>query len=425
MAEKNPAKRSNKTFKSKWLFLGIFLGVIPIFFAYLFNLIPYFKGKISLNEFNIKDSTNHLNPLRESLNRLILHQLSLLDLKKEDLRLILIRSENDGLTWNHYQMKITLPSHLTAQQLKNTLEKKIKSIYPFLLISSLSPDKKTLEVNIQKDRLTIYHLSIFNPSAKKSISLKLEPSTKVMIAIIIDDLGPNITLAREFLNLNYPITLSILPFYAHSKEISKEAHARGREVILHLPLEPLNNNEKCSQKGILLTSMDEDTLLNQLRENIFSIPYICGVNNHMGSKFTAEHQSMEVLLNELKRQGLFFLDSLTTNKSQGVLVAETIKIPFLTRDVFLDRDLQGKTIEEKILQLSELAKKRGYAIGIGHPYLDTFNALKKMLPILESQGIKLVPLSQIISQHFPNNPLKNSLITQTSNMQPSHQALRQ
>jgi polysaccharide deacetylase 2 family uncharacterized protein YibQ len=142
--------------------------------------------------------------------------------------------------------------------------------------------------------------------------------------------------------------------------------------------------------------MDEGTLLNQLREDLSAIPPVSGVNGHMGSKFTEDRKSMDIVLRELKSRGLFFLDSLTTGKSVGSSVARDIGMRFTKRDVFLDRELEGKTIEERLIQLSELSRKRGHAIGIVHPYSDSLNALKKLLPVLSSEGIEVVPVSQTI-----------------------------
>jgi len=364
----------------------------------LLSLIVLYQvtGEKILKELNRKDLSTHLLCTGEAVSHILYHQFFILGLQKEDVKHTLKKIEKDGVSWNLYQMEIIMPPHLTVQQAKASIEHEVTSSYPALSFKSRVLDSSTHELMIQENDLPVCQLTFFTPSAVKPGLIEPRPDIRGKIAIVIDDLGPNLALARQFLALDYQLTFSILPFYTYSKEIALEAHSRGREVMLHLPLEPLNNEGYKPEKGFLFILMDGEKLRDRLRENISAVPHIRGVNGHMGSKFTGDRRSMEIVLGELKNRGLFFLDSLTTGKSVGSSVAHDIGMQFSKRDLFLDRELAGKTIEERIIQLSELSKKRGHAIGIVHPYPDTVNALQKMLPLLLSEGVEVVPVSQVI-----------------------------
>jgi hypothetical protein len=360
-------------------------------------------GKTLLQELDKKDLSTHLYREGEALSHLLYHQFFILGLKKEDIKLNIKKVERNNIFWNLYQLEILLPSHLKAKEVIASLEHEVESSYPSLSLKSRMLNNGAYELIIKENNLAVCQLTFILPPQEGFPPVESRTNVAGRIAIVIDDLGPSLAIAREFLSLQYTLTFSILPFYPHSKEISIEAHAQGREVMLHLPLEPLNDEDYKPEKGILYTALAEATLLKQLQEDISAIPHVSGVNGHMGSKFTGDRKSMRIVLGELKKQGLFFLDSLTTGKSVGSSVAGETGTAYGRRDLFLDRDLEGKTIEERLLQLAELSKKRGYAIGIVHPYSDTLNALKKILPVLASQGIEVVPVSQVIN-HSAQKP---------------------
>ena len=376
-------------FKSPLFYLSVII-LIGIGTFYLLTGREILKNRVT------QKLSLQLRRQGEVLSHLLYHQFFVIGLKKEDVVSTLRKGEKDRVTWNVYQIEIHLPEHLSVQEVSESFQYQIRITYPSLTMQSRLLENGKYQLVILKDGFILVELTFIPFSASKPSQAEPRAGIKGRIAIVIDDFGPNLTIAREFLALNCPLTFSVLPFYKHSKDIATEAHSQGREVMLHLPLEPLNNEENKLEKGTLYTSMDESTLLTQLREELSSVPHVDGVNGHMGSKFTGDRKSMEILLRELKSRGLFFLDSLTTEKSVGSSVAQEIKITFGKRDLFLDRDIEGSTIEERLLQLSHLAKKRGHAIGIAHPYPDTLNALKKMLPLLSSEGIEVFPVSQII-----------------------------
>ena len=373
----------------------------PLFYVFITALLSFiafyqFAGRDILHELSRKNLSLQLRREGEALNHLLYHQFFIFGMKKDDVKLTLKKAEKDRVSWSVYQIEITLHQDLPVQPVSESFKNQIRFSLPALSLQSRLLENGKYQLTIQRDEFTLAELTFVPASASKPPQIETKPSITGRIAIVIDDLGPNLKIAREFLALNYPLTFSILPFYTHSKDIAAEAHSQGREVMVHLPLEPLKSEEYKPEKGTLYTSMDEGTLLNQLREDLSAIPPVSGVNGHMGSKFTEDRKSMEIALRELNNRGLYFLDSLTTGKSVGSSVGRDIGMRFTKRDVFLDRELEGKTIEKRLIQLSELSRKRGHAIGIVHPYSDSLNALKKLLPVLSSEGIEVVPVSQTI-----------------------------
>jgi polysaccharide deacetylase 2 family uncharacterized protein YibQ len=216
------------------------------------------------------------------------------------------------------------------------------------------------------------------------------------MAIVIDDLGSDEEIAREILQLNLSITFSILPFASHSKTIAKEAHHKGREIILHLPMEPHGYPENQPGEGVLLSEMDESALLRQLSKDIEAVPYIGGVSNHMGSRLMEDPEKLRIILSELKRRGFFFLDSRTTAQTLGFQTAKVLGLRSAERTVFLDHTIDENSINQKIDELIQHALSTGKAIGVGHPHPSTVKSLKEAIPKIKKKGIEIVPLSSLM-----------------------------
>jgi len=216
------------------------------------------------------------------------------------------------------------------------------------------------------------------------------------VAIVIDDLGYDRVMAEELLKIDAALTFSIFPLGPHSKSLAKKAHVLGRDVMLHLPMEPYKYPEKNPGDGTLLLNMSNEELLRILDADIRAVPFIKGINNHMGSRFTEDKKKMRVVLKELKERDLFFIDSRTSKDSVGYSMAQDMGLKAARRNVFLDNDQDVELINAQISKLARISLKRGSAIGIGHPYPATIEALKQMIPELRAKGIEIVPVSQLI-----------------------------
>ncbi len=214
---------------------------------------------------------------------------------------------------------------------------------------------------------------------------------------MIDDLGQDLSAARRLMEIPVPITFSVLPFLSHSLETAKMASAGGREVIVHLPMEPKEYPKTNPGAGALLLSMSTGEILRKLTDVLDSNPYADGVNNHMGSGFTERKEAMETVLSELKRRELFFLDSFTSPASVGYSLAGRMKMPAGKRDIFLDHVPNERFVRSQLEQLVRKAKIQGSAIAIGHPHECTLRVLSREAPQLRQKGITVVPLRNLLN----------------------------
>lgn len=221
------------------------------------------------------------------------------------------------------------------------------------------------------------------------------PERLPQIAIIIDDMGYDSILAKRFLGIEAAFTFSVLPHSPFQRRIVEAAHAKGIEIMLHLPMEPVEYPKVDPGPGALLTSMTPDELIDQLKKNLDAIPHIKGVNNHMGSKMTMNSPQLRQIFSVLKKRGYFFIDSRTTPKSVCRRSAGLFQVPFAERSVFLDHVQEPDFIRKQIDRLVQIARRDGSAIGIAHPHTATYNVLIKMIPEMR-KTIRLVPASHLV-----------------------------
>ncbi len=225
----------------------------------------------------------------------------------------------------------------------------------------------------------------------------LPPSPpKPRIAIVIDDLGQNLNGIDELFNLGVPLTIAVMPHLRYSSRVAEEAHSRGMDVLLHLPMEPKDMVANNPGKGLLSTKMNEEEIATQLDMDLDSVPFITGVNNHMGSKFTEDEKRMRVVLSVLKDKGHFFFDSLTTPNSVGREIAAQMGISTAERNVFLDNKQDKEYVKAQFDLLVKIAKREGFAIAIGHPHSATIEGLKEALAGIEDKGVSVVKLSELV-----------------------------
>ncbi len=216
-------------------------------------------------------------------------------------------------------------------------------------------------------------------------------------AIIIDDMGYDLKTGLSFLDLPVPLTFSVLPCAPFTRRIAVEARTRDREVLLHLPMEPKRYPTVNPGPGALLLSMNDREILARLDRDLVDIPGVRGVNNHMGSSFTEDREKMRLVLGELKRKHLFYVDSKTSRHAVGVKLAREMGLPVAARNVFLDNDLTPAAITLQLRKLLNMARHSGTAIGIGHPHRETLMALKKYLSS-PGRDVQIVPVSELLSE---------------------------
>ncbi|MCZ6679236.1 MAG: divergent polysaccharide deacetylase family protein [Candidatus Poribacteria bacterium] len=216
------------------------------------------------------------------------------------------------------------------------------------------------------------------------------------IAIIIDDFGYQQKAADLFMALNVPLTFAILPNLSLSTQLAVQAKQQGYEVMLHLPMEPHNAYVNNPGELAIWTYMTQEKIRQMVNEAVDSVPGSVGVNNHMGSKATENSGVMQVLMETLKGQDLFFIDSFTSRNSIAYRTAKAYHIPTARNQVFLDNSKDLNDIKKQIRQLARIAMGRGVAIGIGHAHTNMARALRESLPMLQTEGIQLVFASQVV-----------------------------
>lgn len=216
------------------------------------------------------------------------------------------------------------------------------------------------------------------------------------IAVIIDDMGDRADLDFRVAELPGEISCAILPHTPHARRLARQCRESGKDVLLHLPLQAEAFNELLGP-GRLELDMDETAFRSTFRTSLASVPGVQGVNNHMGSLLTRHPGAMTWLMQELGREGLFFVDSRTTAHSVAVAMAREQSIPAAERDIFLDTEQNADAIDAQLDRAIRIARQTGKAIVIGHPYPETLAVLERRLPGLEGrEGIRLARISELI-----------------------------
>ncbi len=218
-----------------------------------------------------------------------------------------------------------------------------------------------------------------------------------MIAVVIDDLGLDRRRSARAIRLPAPLTMAFLTYAEALQQQTAAARANGHELMLHGPMEP-DGDFVDPGPQVLRTTQEHLELRRRLQWDLARFDGYVGINNHMGSKFTGNRDAMLMVLRELKSRGLLFLDSRTTAATVAARLAAEIGVPHVSRDVFIDHVPTGPEIRGKLAALEELARRRGSAVGIGHPYDATLEALESWLPAVRRRGFLLVPVSAVVRQ---------------------------
>jgi len=326
-----------------------------------------------------------------------------------------IEREEREIRWKFKDMVIDLPEGVTEKKVRETLTKSLSkpNIESKLKKSnsSLILEIEAYNVSTHKIRFDFYEKKQEEEAstppkeqAKVTIEEKTPPKETVeafrkekpKVVIIVDDLGLNKEPVDELLKLPAPLNFAVLPNLPYSRYAAEMAHRKGWDVILHLPMEPKDSSGYTgvdAGDGALLVGLPKSEILSKLDKNLASVPYIKGVNNHMGSKFTENGELMELVLRRIKDRGLFFIDSKTSQNTTGYQIAKKLKVKTAKRDVFLDKGLHGEDyVRSQIERLIKVSKARGLAIGICHPYPDTLMVLADTIPKIKEE-VDIIPAS--------------------------------
>lgn len=222
------------------------------------------------------------------------------------------------------------------------------------------------------------------------------PSGNGDLAILIDDSGSSMELAKEFQSLDMRISFAVMPYLAKSKEVSEYLTANGHTVILHLPMEGSDTAVNEKTKDLLKTEMTKDEMLRIFDAALSNVGPVRGFNNHMGSVFTNSPEAMETILSHARDKKLFYVDSKTIGSSKGYETAKNMRIPTAQCMHFVDNNKDVLAIEKELIIAAKIAKKRGRALVIGHFHKNMVEALRNVKTTLENSGIRLVFVDEIL-----------------------------
>ncbi|NIM91080.1 MAG: hypothetical protein GTO17_09045 [Candidatus Aminicenantes bacterium] len=327
-------------------------------------------------------------PSQEALDQIVIKSLTLLKIPYDS-----NQQYRDKKGVLHLMIELPLEKY---KELESMLEKEFNKV-------SASVQEREEQLGAEKNYYLWQvkgkgkqRLSILFASQKEKIKAEL-PSRRARnrVAIIIDDMGYSLRAINDICSLNKPLTISILPYSPLAKEIARIAHQNKLEVMLHLPLESVNSQGGNHIEGIVLSQMSEEGILNTVEANLDQIPYVTGVNNHMGSKITPDKNLMSIILGPLRERNLFFIDSRTTSTSKAYNVAQALGIPSTYRNVFLDGENREGYIKGKMIELFRLAQRKGEAVGICHPTERTLRVLRENFHLVEKYNIEPVFASQL------------------------------
>jgi uncharacterized protein len=260
--------------------------------------------------------------------------------------------------------------------------------------------KRTLETRIESKRLGAGRRFVeirFSRGQESMGRWRLREVRQLLrAAIVVDDLGQNFEVAQELLDLPYPLTFSVLPRLSRSLDTAEAAHRAGREVMLHLPMEPDPGSRAVAGAGAIKVGMSSAEVVEWVKSDLATVPYARGVNNHMGSRATADRALMKPVMETLAERRMYFIDSRTTPDTVALDVARELGIPAFYRSVFLDNTQTTAYTLAQLRELCRVVRLQGVALAIGHPYPTTVAALREFLPELEREDIQLVPPSKLV-----------------------------
>jgi hypothetical protein len=300
-----------------------------------------------------------------------------------------------SLSADHIYITVPLTSSgVPDRAAHDAIEKKLAHVAEIhhlqRIARSASPGMERFDYVLRGQRTQSIHLIVPLAVAPAVQSALHRPR----LAIVIDDLGYDRAQADALFRVSYPLTLSVLPHLSNSAEIAEEAHRRGYEVLLHLPMASTGGEK--DEPIELYSGMDVNTVSQTFAAMLETVPYAVGVNNHEGSRGTSDTKLMGELMPLLRERKLFFVDSRTTTATVAEIAARSASVPATSRNVFLDDERSVSAIRKQLALAVRDAREKGSALAIGHPHPETLEVLSEMLPEIERQGVTLVFASDLV-----------------------------
>lgn len=249
------------------------------------------------------------------------------------------------------------------------------------------------------DTVYFFHNSNLHGEDKDVKKVQEKPESRKYsgkLAVIVDDCGYDMSSVRTLLNTGLPLNFAVLPYKPYSNDVLEMIKSDGRVAMLHLPMEPMDRSAMSEGSSTICTDMSKDKILELTRKAINSLPGVSGVNNHQGSKATADSATMTTVLQELRNQDLFFVDSRTSSKSVARDKAVAMGVPTARNDIFLDNSSDVQAIRKQIYKAMDIAEKNGSAIAICHARPNTAKVWSMYSEEIKNTGIELVPITDLL-----------------------------
>lgn len=249
------------------------------------------------------------------------------------------------------------------------------------------------------DTVYFFHNSNLHGEDKDVKKVQEKPESRKYsgkLAVIVDDCGYDMSSVRTLLNTGLPLNFAVLPYKPYSSDVLEMIKSDGRVAMLHLPMEPMDRSAMSEGSSTICTDMSKDRILELTRKAINSLPGVSGVNNHQGSKATADSATMTTVLQELRNQDLFFVDSRTSSKSVARDKAVAMGVLTARNDIFLDNSSDVQAIRKQIYKAMDIAEKNGSAIAICHARPNTAKAWSMYAEEIKNTGIELVPITDLL-----------------------------
>lgn len=252
------------------------------------------------------------------------------------------------------------------------------------------------EVVIETEKSTVVPDTLKQESLDKSPDVTAQVPMRGVIGLIIDDFGyRNDHVSNGFLNLSGKLTYAIIPGHEYSQLFSKKAYDAGYEIIVHMPMENIGKTYG-EKEYVLMSYFQDDEIKDRISSAFDQLPESIGLNNHQGSRGTADSRVMTLLAGVIKEKKKFFIDSRTTSNSLAETTMRKYNVQTNKRDIFLDNELDEEIINTQLLKLAELAEEKGIAIGIGHVKPQTLSVLEREIPVLQKKGFRFEFVSRLV-----------------------------
>jgi uncharacterized protein len=357
--------------------------ITRVVFLFVLGLAAYYFYLTYVNP-PVLDYTSMGNKLDQALDQVLVSRGIA---NKDIVKVYREEKKLNSLTWIQTTKSIRLSRDVELQQLAGDLAKAVTANGARVLSLVVAEDGNALTLKAGIRDIILESLFL-----KRKELLK-----KYRAAIVIDDLGYDKKVAQELIALKEPLTFSILPGERYSREIANLVTQAGYEVLLHQPMEPLDYPKDNPGKRAILMNMSPQQVRAMMVKNISDVPYVDGVNNHMGSRVTEDETKMGEVLAVVKEHKLFFVDSRTSTKSVAYKTARKMGVRASYNMVFLDNENNVDYVKKQLDKAVAIALKNGKVVAIGHcERKETLAALREKLPEFLKLGIEIVPVSQLV-----------------------------